>query len=117
MVRGFATKDVTVFTNWPAVKDRFAAIFRTRTRDEWCARLEGTDACFAPVLSMDEAHAHPHNVKRQAFIEVDGMRQPAPAPRFQGTPLDTPKAPGSVAARDALAEWGLSRAEIDALTA
>jgi crotonobetainyl-CoA:carnitine CoA-transferase CaiB-like acyl-CoA transferase len=101
--------------SWPAVKDRLAAIFRTRTRDEWCARLEGTDACFAPVLSMEEAHAHPHNVARRAFIDLDGMRQPAPAPRFVGTPLATPRPPGAVAARDALAEWGLSSAEIDAI--
>lgn len=98
---------------WPAVKEKLAAVFRTRTRDEWCQRLEGTDACFAPVLSMDEAHAHPHNVQRQAFIEVGGMRQPAPAPRFGGTPLGMPQPPGAVSARETLAAFGLSAEEIE----
>lgn len=72
--------------NWPALKDRFAAIFRTRTRDQWCAIMEDTDICFAPVLSLAEAPHHPHNVARGTFIEVDGLTQPAPAPRFLGTP-------------------------------
>jgi len=98
-------------TQWPAVKDRLTALFRTRTREDWCRILEGTDVCFAPVLSMDEAADHPHNVARNAFIEVGGHRQPAPAPRFGGTPLGHPKPPGSVAARDTLAEWGLSAAD------
>ena len=100
--------------NWPTVKERLTALFRTRTRDEWCARLEGTDVCFAPVLSMDEAHAHPHNTQRQAFIEVGGLTQPAPAPRFQGTPLATPRAPGTVDAREVLDGWGVSAAELKA---
>jgi len=98
--------------SWPQVKDRLAAVFRTRTRDEWCRRLEGTDACFAPVLSMDEAHAHPHNVARAAFINVGGQRQPAPAPRFGATPLSMPRPPGSVAAQEALSAWGLNEADI-----
>jgi alpha-methylacyl-CoA racemase len=72
--------------NWQELKDRFAAIFRTRTRDEWCAIMEDTDICFAPVLSLAEAPHHPHNVERGTFIEVDGLTQPAPAPRFLGTP-------------------------------
>ncbi|KIU01718.1 CoA transferase, partial [Staphylococcus aureus] len=67
---------------WPALKDRLAAIFRTRTRDQWCALMEGTAACFAPVLSMAEAPGHPHNAARGAFIERAGVVQPAPAPRF-----------------------------------
>ena len=99
---------------WPDVKDRLTALFKTRTRDAWCAILEGTDVCFAPVLSMDEAHAHPHNAARAAFIEVGGMRQPAPAPRFGGTPLDHPKAPGAVDPRDTLKDWGLSSDELAA---
>jgi len=99
---------------WPGVKERLEALFRSRTRGDWCRVLEGTDVCFAPVLSMDEAHTHPHNVARAAFIEVAGVRQPAPAPRFQGTPLDMPKAPGSVAARGTLAAFGLNEAEIAA---
>ncbi len=101
--------------NWPAVKDRLAAIFLTRTRAEWTARLEGTDCCFAPVMSMDEAHTHPHNVARKAFIEVGGITQPAPAPRFSGTVLEAPRPPGSVSAREALSAWGLGSAEMDAI--
>ncbi len=97
---------------WPAVKERLTALFRTRTRDQWCQVLEGTDVCFAPVLSMDEAAEHPHNAQRNAFIDVGGMRQPAPAPRFGGTPLAHPTAPGATDARGALAQWGLSEAEI-----
>ncbi len=71
---------------WPAKKERFAAIFRTRTRDEWCAAFAGKDACVAPVLAPEEAPAHPHAVSRNAFLTVDGVPQPAPAPRFSETP-------------------------------
>jgi alpha-methylacyl-CoA racemase len=67
---------------WPAQKERLTAIFKTGTRDEWCVLMEGTDVCFAPVLSMTEAAAHPHNVARGTFVEIDGVTQPAPAPRF-----------------------------------
>ena len=102
-------------SQWPAVKDRLTALFRTKTRDQWCAVLEGTDVCFAPVLSMDEAHAHPHNAARDAFIDVGGMRQPAPAPRFGGTPLAHPTPPGGTDAREALKAWGLSEGEIGRL--
>jgi alpha-methylacyl-CoA racemase len=76
---------------WPMLRDKLAAIFRTRTRDAWCALLEGTDACFAPVLSMAEAPGHPHNVARGAFIERAGVVQPAPAPRFSA-PQDSTSA-------------------------
>lgn len=72
--------------DWPPAKERLRALFRTRTRDEWCALLEETDACLAPVLSLDEAPLHPHNVARGTFIQVDGQLQPAPAPRFSVTP-------------------------------
>jgi crotonobetainyl-CoA:carnitine CoA-transferase CaiB-like acyl-CoA transferase len=102
-------------SKWPDVKDRLTALFKTRTRDGWCHVLEGTDVCFAPVLSMDEAHGHPHNVARAAFIEVGGMRQPAPAPRFATTRLDEPKPPGSVDPRETLEAWGLSSTELAAL--
>lgn len=71
---------------WPALTERFAAIFRSRTRDEWCELLEGTSTCFAPVLRMSEAVQHPHNVHRGMFTTVDGVVQPAPAPRFGRTP-------------------------------
>lgn len=71
---------------WPAKKERFAAIFRTRTRDEWCSLFAGRDACVAPVLRPEEAPAHPHAVARSAFLNVGGVPQPAPAPRFSETP-------------------------------
>ena len=105
--------------DWPASKARLAALFRTRTRDEWCALLEGTDACFAPVLGMDEAHRHPHNAARDTFVERDGIVQPNAAPRFDRTPSgirSSPSAPGT-GTRAVLAEWGFAPAEIEALTA
>jgi alpha-methylacyl-CoA racemase len=70
---------------WPALKERLAAIFKTKTRDEWRELMEGTDVCFAPVLSIPEAIEHPHNVDRSTFVEVAGIRQPGPAPRFSRT--------------------------------
>jgi alpha-methylacyl-CoA racemase len=70
---------------WPALKERMAAVFRTKTRDEWCELMEGTDVCFAPVLSIPEAIEHPHNVHRGTFVEVAGIPQPGPAPRFSRT--------------------------------
>jgi alpha-methylacyl-CoA racemase len=102
-------------SQWPDAKDRLTALFQTRTRDGWCHALEGTDVCFAPVLSMDEAHQHPHNTARGAFIDVGGMRQPAPAPRFATTQLAQPAPPGSVDPRETLRAWGLSSAELAAL--
>jgi alpha-methylacyl-CoA racemase len=104
---------------WPAVRARFAEIFATKTRDEWCAIMEGHEACFAPVLDLHEAMAHPHLGARQSFIAVDGVRQPAPAPRFSRTPGGVrrgPPAPGGDA--DAvLPGWGFSESEIAALRA
>ncbi|HEX3399055.1 MAG TPA: CaiB/BaiF CoA-transferase family protein [Acetobacteraceae bacterium] len=102
---------------WPEVKARLAERFRTRTRDEWCALLEGSDACFAPVLSMDEAPDHPHNRARAAFVELDGVRQPAPAPRFSRTQLAPPTPPEALGAADpraVLAEWGIDPDAIQA---
>ncbi|MBS0644502.1 MAG: CaiB/BaiF CoA-transferase family protein [Acetobacteraceae bacterium] len=99
---------------WQAWKDKLQAVFKTRTRDDWCRLLEGTDACFAPVLSMQEAHAHPHNTARGAFVDVGGVRQPAPAPRFGTTKLATPTPPGAVSAAEALSAWGVSEAEMAA---
>lgn len=95
---------------WPANREKLAAIFRTATRDEWCARLEGSDACFAPVMSMGEAPRHAHNVARQAFVEVDGIVQPAPAPRFSRTPGAVQGPPPEIGAhgRDIIEEWGLT---------
>ena len=80
-------------TTWPAQRRRLAALFRTRTRDEWAALLEGSDACFAPVLDMAECADHPHNAARGTFIEVAGVAQPAPAPRYGATPCDVPRPP------------------------
>jgi alpha-methylacyl-CoA racemase len=71
---------------WPALKERMAAVFKAKTRDEWCELMEGTDVCFAPVLSIPEAIEHPHNVHRGTFVEVAGIPQPGPAPRFSRTP-------------------------------
>ena len=85
-------------------------MFRTRSRDEWCLILEGTDACFAPVLDWDEAPRHPHNRARETFFELDGVTHPAPAPRFSRTPSDPPQAtvqPTDQVA-DVLALWGVS---------
>lgn len=72
--------------DWPELKDKLAAVIKTKTRDEWCALMEGTDVCFAPVLSMAEAPDHPHNKARKTFVEIEGVVQPAPAPRFSQTP-------------------------------
>jgi len=78
---------------WPAQKARLTDIFKSRTRDEWCALMEATDICFAPVLGFDEAVAHPHNRERGTFIELGGVLQPAPAPRYSATPCDPPRQP------------------------
>ena len=77
-------------SQWPRLKERLRNLLRTRTRDDWCAQLEGTDACFAPVLALAEAPDHPHNRARGTFIAVDGVTQPAPAPRYSGTQTETP---------------------------
>jgi len=71
---------------WPGLRGELSRIFRSRTRSEWTALLEGTDVCFAPVLPLSQAQAHPHNVARRSFVEVNGISQPAPAPRFSVTP-------------------------------
>ena len=99
---------------WPAMKERVAAIFKQKTRDEWCALLEGTDVCFAPVLTMAEAPQHPHNQARNTFVEVAGVVQPAPSPRFSRTPGEISRPPSSPGADtdEALADWGLAEDEI-----
>jgi alpha-methylacyl-CoA racemase len=103
--------------HWPEAQDRLAALFKTRTREEWCQLLEGTDACFAPVLTTDEAPHHPHNKARGTYIEIDGVVQPAPAPRFSRTMPDIPIPPqpnGPEQAETALTGW-LEPGEIAAL--
>jgi alpha-methylacyl-CoA racemase len=99
---------------WPALKEKVAAIIRGKTRDEWCAIMENTDVCFAPVLTMTEAPQHPHNVARGTFTEVKGIVQPAPAPRFSRTPgaIQRPPAHPGQHTDEALADWGFSAAEI-----
>ena len=77
--------------SWPRLKNKLEALFRTKTRAEWCEVLEYSDACFAPVLSMDEAPAHPHNEARGTFVTVDGVVQPAPAPRYSRTQTAVPQ--------------------------
>jgi alpha-methylacyl-CoA racemase len=104
---------------WPALTDKFAQVFLTRSRDSWCALLEGTDACFAPVLDMAEAPQHPHNVARGTFVAVDGVTQPAPAPRFSRTEPEISSAPAAPGQHNAevLADWGWSSEEVAALAA
>ncbi len=96
-------------SRWPELKERFAAVFKTKTRDEWCALMEHTDVCFAPVLTMDEAPAHPHIAERGTFVEVAGHVQPGPVPRFSRTPgsIDRPPPHAGQHTDEVLAEWGL----------
>jgi alpha-methylacyl-CoA racemase len=104
---------------WPLLREELTRVFKTRTRDAWCSLLEGTDVCFAPVLSVQEAMAHPHNVARGSFIEVGGVPQNAPAPRFSRSKPGPPtpgRSPGSDTVA-VLSEAGLSAADIDELRA
>lgn len=94
---------------WPALKTQLAEMFIGQPRAHWCAILEGSDACFAPVLDWDEAFEHPHNVARGTFVEVGGIRQPAPAPRFSRTAASTPQPPRSGDLDDALRRWRETR--------
>lgn len=103
--------------SWPALREKLAAVIATKTRDEWTRIMEGTDVCFAPVLNLDEAPSHPHNAARGTFVEIDGVTQPAPAPRFSATPGAIAGPPPAIGAdnRGALAAWGFSEAQIIAL--
>lgn len=103
--------------HWASLRGKLEALFVTQTRDHWCALLEGTDVCFAPVLDLQEAPQHPHNLARQSFIEIDGVTQPAPAPRFSRTPT-TVQAPAAMAgehSEEILNDWGFAPDEILAL--
>ncbi len=102
---------------WPHLKDRLSSLFATKTRDEWCALMEMTDVCFAPVLTMTEAAGHPHNVARGTFVDHAGATQPAPAPRFSRTTptLGAPPAHAGQHTREVLADWGVDAERIAAL--
>lgn len=106
-------------SGWPALKEDIAQVFKTRTRDEWCRIMEGSDVCFAPVLSIFEAPEHPHNKARATFVEVDGVTQPAPSPRFSRTVAEishAAPAPGSDS-EGVLSDCGFAADEIAALRA
>ncbi len=102
---------------WPAIKARVAALIAMHPRDEWCRLLEGSDVCFAPVLNLDEAPQHAHNRARGTFIEVDGVTQPAPAPRFSRTPAEVKGPPPAAGCPDdnVLADWGFAADDVLAL--
>jgi alpha-methylacyl-CoA racemase len=104
-------------SRWPELKARMTALFLGKTRAEWCALLEGTDVCFAPVLNFPEAAAHPHNRARGAYVEMGGVTQPAPAPRFSATPAEVRSPPAGIGADTGvlLEAAGFAAAEIDAL--
>jgi len=102
---------------WPAMRERFAAAFRSRSRDQWCAAFEGSDACFAPVLTFSESRRHPHVAARGGAIELAGIAQPAPAPRFGRTPGGArhPPPERGEGGTDALRDWGFDAAAIEEL--
>jgi alpha-methylacyl-CoA racemase len=105
--------------SWPALKQRLADVIRGKTRDEWCAIMEGTDACVAPVLSMTEAPQHPHNRTRGSFVEIAGVSQAAPAPRFSRTAAEVPQPPRAAGSDtvEVLRDAGYSDSAIEALRA
>ena len=104
---------------WPALKEQLTKIFKSKTRDEWCKIMERSDVCFAPVLSMEEAPKHPHNRHRGTFVEVEGVVQPGPAPRFSRTPGKVQRPPASPGehSEEALRDWGFSSVELEKLHA
>ena len=107
------------FARWPELRAAFTAAFKRKTREAWCREMEGTDVCFAPVLSLAEAPQHPHNKARGAFVAIDGVTQPAPAPRYSRTPgaivRGAPRR-GEGGAQ-ALADWGFGKAEVEGFRA
>lgn len=105
--------------HWPEMRQRLAAIFKTKTRAEWTEIMEMKEICFAPVLSMSESMSHKQNVARGSFITVDGVTQPAPAPKFSRTPSVVPRGPAWAGehSREVLADWGFDAKAIDALIA
>jgi len=104
-------------SKWPEMKNKLTDVFKTKTRDEWCKLMEGTDICFAPVLAIDEAMDHPHNKERQTIVEIEGVKQPNVAPRFSGTPSAIQGLPPKVGEHNesALKDWGFSDTDIEGL--
>jgi alpha-methylacyl-CoA racemase len=104
-------------SRWPELKAKLADVIVMKTRDAWCTLMEGTDVCFAPVLEIDEAPSHPHNVARNAFVNVGGVVQPAPAPRFSATPGDVQGPPPEIGAHNesSLQDWGFDPAAVQDL--
>ena len=102
---------------WPALRKAFSEKFLERTRDDWCKVFDGSDACFAPVLTFSEARAHPHNAARHTFVNSGKVNQPAPAPRFSRTPGAIRRAPPErgEGGRQALVDWGFNEMEISSL--
>jgi alpha-methylacyl-CoA racemase len=102
---------------WPGLKKKIAEIFKTRTREDWCQILEGSDVCFSPVLSMGEALEHPHNRVRNTFVTIEGVPQPAPAPRFSRTQpeISGPSRVGPVHTEATLMKWGIPQGDIERL--
>ena len=100
---------------WPEMREAFASTFKQKTRDEWVKVFEGSDACFAPVLTFSEARRHPHNLARRGYVSVARLEQPAPAPRYSATPAEVRREPPErgAAGRAALADWGFAPADID----
>jgi alpha-methylacyl-CoA racemase len=103
--------------SWSDKREKLAAVIATKTRDEWCRIMDATDVCFAPVLDMNEAPRHPHNAARATFVEVAGVTQPAPAPRFSATPGKVAGPPPAIGAHngEALGDWGFSAPDVAAL--
>jgi alpha-methylacyl-CoA racemase len=104
-------------THWEGMREKLTAIFKSKTRDEWCEIMEGSDVCFAPVLDFNEAPAHPHNVHRQTFVDYEGVTQPAPAPRFSRTAPEIQRPPAWPGDHtdEALADWGFDADRIKKL--
>ena len=101
--------------NWPEMREKAAAVFRSKTREQWCELMEGSDVCFAPVLDLAEAPQHPHNRARQTFVEFDGVVQPAPAPRFSRTQGEIQSSAARVGehSEQILADWGFEQERIE----
>ncbi len=106
-------------SSWDSLRDKLGHVIAQKTQAEWCEIMDATDVCFAPVLDLDEAPKHAHNVARKTFVEVEGVIQPAPAPRFSATPGAIQGPPPAIGAHDqeALGDWGFSPAAIEALKA